>query len=320
MLLSCRRSNAPDVSGIDVNVEVKRFEQELFAIPPDSIPTCYSNLSSEFGSFAHLFGEGIIGAGKRGNPMYYNMIQRFVTDTMILKLRAKVMATFPDTKNLDSELTDAFRRFRYYFPANEVPSVYTFISGFNLSIGIDSGAVVVGLDRYLGEDSPYYSRLGIPKYMQYKMTPKKIPSDVVRAWVLAEFPFNDSIDNIMTHMVWEGGLMYITQQLLPDQDLATIFGFTPAQMKFCRSNERLMWTYLVEHKLLFSTKALDITKYINDAPFTSGFPQESPGRATVWLGYRIVESYMKNNEGATLGDLVRITDYSRILNGAKYRP
>lgn len=319
-MFSCSVRDEVNVDDIDVNIEVKRFEQDLFAAGVDSVCSNYEGLRNEYGVFVDLFSEKIIGIGKYGDENFCPIIKSFVTDTMIKGLYTQVQAKFSNTNELNSIFTDAFRRYSYYFPNRLIPHVYTFVSGFNLSVGIDSSSVFIGLDRYLGSDVAYYSMLGIPRYMQQKMTPEKISSDALRAWVMGEFIFNDSIDNLMSNMIWEGEVMYITSKLLPKQSIDKIFGFTPAQMKFCLNNEKLMWTYLIEHKQLFSTNSFDISKFVNDAPFTSGFPQESPGRAVVWLGFRIVESFMKNNPTLTLNDLVQISDYNQIMAGAKYRP
>lgn len=318
--LSCQSAETVDVSGIDLEIDVRHFERDLFALDPDSLQSQYRMLRGVYGDFIDLFPERIIGIGPVETPVFAANMRRFVTDTMILLLDRQVRAAFPDTAALDAAFTDAFRRFHYYFEQNIVPQVFTFISGFNLSVGIDSNAVFIGLDRYLGPEQKYYSMLGIPKYLQQNMIPQKITSDALHAWLLGEFPMNDSVDNVLTNMIWQGELLYICTQLLPNQDVASIIGFTPEQLKFCKNNERMMWTYLVEHKLLFSTNSLDIARFTHDAPFTSGFPQESPGKAAVWLGYRIVDKFMRQNPERTLADLVRIADYSEILSDSKYRP
>ena len=61
-----------------------------------------------------------------------------------------------------------------------------------------------------------------------------------------------------------------------------------------------MWQYLIEKDLLFSTDQLTIRKLTGEAPFTSYFTNESPGRAAVWIGFRIVESYMVKNPDISL--------------------
>jgi hypothetical protein len=91
-------------------------------------------------------------------------------------------------------------------------------------------------------------------------------------------------------------------------------------MKFCRNNESQMWQYLIENDLLFNSDQLTIRKLTGEAPFTSYFTNESPGRAAVWLGFRIVESYMMKNPGVNLGDLMKNTDIQGLLEKAKYNP
>jgi hypothetical protein len=91
-------------------------------------------------------------------------------------------------------------------------------------------------------------------------------------------------------------------------------------MKFCRDNESQMWQYLVEHNLLFNTEQFTIRKLTGEAPFTGYFGKESPGRAAVWLGFRIVESYMIKNPSAKMEDMIKNTDIQGILEKAKYSP
>jgi hypothetical protein len=108
--------------------------------------------------------------------------------------------------------------------------------------------------------------------------------------------------------------------MLPETTDDIIFGFTADQMKFCRNNESQMWQYIIEHNLLFSTDQFTIRKLIGESPFTSYFSRESPGRAAVWIGFRIIESYMMKNPGAKIDDMMKNTDVQGILEKAKYSP
>jgi hypothetical protein len=118
----------------------------------------------------------------------------------------------------------------------------------------------------------------------------------------------------------EGKLKYFEKCMLPATADDLIFGFTPEQMKFCAENESLMWQYLVEHNILFSTDQFTIRKLTGEAPFTSYFGKESPGKAAVWLGFRIVESYMMKNSNEKLSEMILKTDVQEILEKAKYSP
>jgi hypothetical protein len=81
-----------------------------------------------------------------------------------------------------------------------------------------------------------------------------------------------------------------------------------------------MWTHLIENKYLFSTDRFMIDKFILDGPYTRDFGRESPGRAAVWIGYRIVSAYMAKNPGINLSALMAEKDYMKILNQSTYNP
>lgn len=320
-MVSCTSDrDSIDLKSINVRVEVKRFDRALFAVNPDNIKEAIPRLSNEFGNFFTLFGEGIIHIGKVDDAEFASYLENFMTDKMVAEVYKKVQEVFPNLDNLNADLTDAFKRFHYYFPNRGIPSVYTFISGFNQSTVLAEGLLGIGLDRYLGSDYVNYPRLGIPKYSINDMKPSKITSDCMRAWAIGEFPFNDSIDNLINNIIYEGKLMYFTKRMLPEQPDSLIFGFSPKQMAWCEENEKGMWTYLIENKMLFISDSFTMNKYINDAPFTSGFSQESPGRAVVWLGYRIVRSYLKSNKEVTFQKMMMLRDYQKIFNSSRYRP
>ena len=69
--------------------------------------------------------------------------------------------------------------------------------------------------------------------------------------------------------------------------------------------------------MLFSTDGFLIRKFTGEAPFTSYFTEESPGRAVVWTGFRIIERYMRNNPVVTLAELMEMTDCQAILYRGK---
>jgi hypothetical protein len=108
--------------------------------------------------------------------------------------------------------------------------------------------------------------------------------------------------------------------MLPDVPDSLKIGFSADQMKWCRNNESQMWSYLIEHKLLFTTDPLAIQKLTDDAPYTSFYTRESPGRASVWLGWKIVREYARKNPEVTFQEIMAMRDYQKILQGSKYHP
>ena len=77
---------------------------------------------------------------------------------------------------------------------------------------------------------------------------------------------------------------------------------------------------MIEKKLLFETNYLTINKFVNPAPFTSGFPKNSPGQAVLWLGREIIYAYMKRNPEISLSELMMNDNYQRILSESRYEP
>jgi hypothetical protein len=320
LISSCSHDDKIPLDTIDLEINIKRFDQDLFSINIDSVDTELNSLENKYDKFLPIFSQGVIGIGLPEDPNFEDYISSFISDNMVSEANDYVQRIFPNTDELDSELTKAFKRYKYYFPEKQIPEVYGFVSGFNNSIIIADSILGIGFDRYLGRDNKFYPLLGIHKYIQYNMYPDKIPSDAVKSWVLGEFLFNDSIDNLVNNMIYEGMLMYLTKKLLPNQPDSIIFGFTPEQVKWCKRNESQMWGYLVEHKMLFNSDSFTIDQFIGGAPFTHGFTNDSPGKAAVWLGYRIVVRFMERNKEYTLSNLMNETDYQSILNRARYNP
>ena len=141
----------------------------------------------------------------------------------------------------------------------------TYISGFNQSIAITDSVLAIGLDKYLGRDNPVYRELDFSRYLVYNYTPNRIPIDAVRGWIMGDFPYSDSVNNLISHMVYEGKVLYLAAQLLPNVSDSTLFGYSPQQMKWCKSNEKTMWTHLIEQKFLFSTDQFMVAKFVNGA-------------------------------------------------------
>ena len=322
LLASCKQSRTERIvpSNVATHIQLDRFEQDLFSVSPDSLQALVPELRKKYGRFVDLFSEGIIHIGKTDSPEYFNYLSQFLGDTMVQNAYRMSQEKFQNINTIEASFNEAFKRFHFYFPEKPTPKIYTFVSGYNLSLAVDDSILGIGLDRYLGANTVQYTLLGIPRYLVRNMRPEKIPSDAVRAWMYGSFRFNDSINNLASNIIYEGQVMYLTKQMLPQEPDSLIFGFTPNQYRWCFKNEKAMWTNLIENKLLFSTNTLDINKFINEAPFTSGFPQESPGRAAVWIGYRIVESLMKHNDTLTLSEMMGISDYQKFLAMSRYKP
>jgi len=322
-ITSCRKNHYKvNTSSINAKVEVKRLEADLFTMNPNEIPLKVPMLKEKYKGFLQYFSY-VINAGDIKEDSFGDFLVKFCTDKQNNDVYALTMKLYPDIKKVESGLQDAFRHYLYYFPKEHVPGVFTCITGFNNSIIIGDSAIGIGLDRYLGADCKYYPMLEIYKYMAVRMTPENIVPDCMYGFGASEWDFaamKYPADNVMAEIIHNGKIKYFEKCMLPESTDELIFGFTKEQLKFCKNNEGTMWQYLVEHDMLFNTEQFTIRKLTGEAPFTSYFSKESPGRAAVWIGFRIVESYMMKNPGVKLADLMTNTDVQSILEKSKYSP
>ncbi len=311
-------------SNIDLAINIQRFEKSLFELKPESIPENIPSLEGEYGQFLSLFAY-VLNIGQPGDSTFPNMLKSFATDRLNNEVFQATLESYPDIISIENELTSNFMHYLYYYPERDVPKIYTFISGFNSSIIIDEQILAIGLDRYLGADCKYYPQLGIPNYQSRNMIRGKIPYDCMYAWASTEFNFEGNgntevADNVINNILFEGKLNYFVNAMIPEANEAMIFGFTDEQLEWCKANEGDMWTYLVENQLIYNTERFTIRKLIGDAPFTSFFPKESPGKAANWLGYQIIKQYLEKNGNTSLQELMEDADYQKILQLSKYDP
>lgn len=321
ILLACSRNPLNvDISGIREEIRIIRYEQELMKLASQPSMEEWMDLHARFPDFSDLFTSQIIRIGFPDEEGNTDGIRTFLNDTMITSVYRLSEERFKGFDPIRAELVNAFKRYRYHFPEKPLPDVYTCISGFNESAFVAEGLIGISLDKYLGNDVSYYSMLGLPRYKQRKMVPEMIPSDAVYVWALGEFEMDPKASTLLDHMIHQGKIIYFMKAMLPLTSDTLITGYTKKQLKWCSDNEAQMWTYLIERDMLYSTKQMDIVRYMNDGPQTNGFPPESPARTGAWLGWQIVKQYMRKNPDTTLRRLMDNNNYQEILHKSAYLP
>jgi hypothetical protein len=309
-----------NVSGIDLTLTIKRLDRDIFNVTTENKKIAIQKLRKTYGSFFDEYNENVIALGNPSDSLYGSYLNTFLTDSMRVMSKLKIDSAFVDLTDLEKKLEDGFRHYKYYFPGKLIPKVFTIISGFNQSVVMTSDAIGISLDNYLGTNCPFYAMLGLPEYKRENMYNDKIPTDVLYNWALSEFVFDESTNNMISNMIYQGKLLYFLDAMFPDEPAHIKIGYRPDKLEWCIKNEAGMWTYLVEHKLLFTTDRMNIVRFIGPAPFTSVFTNASPGRTGSWLGWQIVKKYMKKNSNISLPMLMSDNDYQKILNDSGYSP
>jgi len=323
MLLGCKRDPySVNVGKIECDIEIKDLGKDIFETSPPSLGMMADSLRVSYGTALATYST-VVGLGSPYDEKWKSSFILFATDLHNLALYDSVRQVWPVLKPLEESLERAFKHYLFYFPEADVPKVITCITAFNNSIVIDDSLLMIGLDRYLGAGSKYYPALGIFKYQSRKMTPSYTVTDCMHAWASTEWDYRDAgyvTGNLLTSIIHESKLVYLTRCMVPSAPDTIVFGFTKKQLDFCRENEAQVWQYLISQDLLFTTDGFLIRKFVGEAPFTSYFTEEAPGRTVVWTGFRIIERYMRNNPRISLKELMETTDCQAILTGARYNP
>jgi len=319
---SCKRNKLKvDISAIKNNIEIVHFTDELFDLDTTNLTQSLTNFSNKYPDFFDLFTYRIIRIGGIADSGFVDLMHQFLTDTMILNVNKLVGEEFGDFVETEKKLNKAFKYYQYHFPNKMLPKIYIYTSGFNQSVVTAQNIIGISLDKYLGSDCPYYKMLNsTPAYKAKNMHKNKITSDVIYAWAASDYEISENSTTLLDNMIYQGKLMYFVDAMLPDEEDSLKIGFTSDQIKWCRNNEAQMWSQLIERNMLYSNQRMDIIRYINPSPTTSGFPLESPGRTGVWIGWQIVRKYMDKFPETSLADLMTNNDYQQILNDSAYFP
>lgn len=327
--VSCSKSKTGAPQAADVKpaakaleVKILRFDKDLAVLDVNNLNPSIPIIKKKYGSIIDLFSDGILGIGKTSDPSYIEGLRAFLTYPVVQEAFSASSKVFtPEViSSLEKDLSDAFTLYKGTFPNNVIPrTFFAYVAGFNQSIMVTDDALGVGVDKYLGANYVNYPNMGFPRYLTAKMVKERIPVDAMYAWANSDFPIRKESEPLLSHIVYQGKLMYLVSQMLPDAADTLVFGFTKMQMKWCKKNEKMMWEYLVGQSLLFNSESFVRTKFIDEAPFTNVFSTDSPGKAAVWLGFKIVSNYMRNTK-STLADLMKEDDFQKVLAAAKYRP
>lgn len=304
--ISCKKENEIEqkVAAVAVKeVNIERFDKLFFESKSANLP----QLKQQFPFF--------FPAGTPDQVWVQRMQEPFLR-----QLYTEAQKQYPDVKGLEDDFEDLFKHIKFYYPKFKDPRVITMINDDETTKALYSrDLVIVPLSLYLGKDNKIYE--GLPKYQVQEFERSQILPDVVTSFSNGKIaPATDR--TLLSMMIYYGKELYMKDLLLPDTADHEKIGYTAEQLKWCFANEAEMWRYFVEEKLLYDTNSKLPGRFINPAPFSKFYLEidnESPGRTGQWIGWQIVRSYMENNNGVTLPDLLK-KDAKEIFEKSKYKP
>jgi gliding motility-associated lipoprotein GldB len=303
-ILSCKNKKEEiDVSGIDVVLNIQRFDQEYHQINKKNFPALKTK-------YPYLFPNGT------SDSVWFAR----KNDSLTQVLYKESKQVFGDFSKEKKELTSLFKHVKYYYPTFKAPKVITLQSNLDLEnqvIYADS-LLLISLDTYLGKDKIYYSNY--PSYLKGNFEKAHLSTDVALAIAYQIAP-HISHRLFIERIIASGKLKYAMLQFLPDKTETQIMGYTQEKMNWATHDEEHIWKFFIEKEYIYSTNKELQERFIDPAPFSKFYfvsDSESPGQIGVWLGLQIVTSYMENNK-VSLPEMMA-TKPIYIFNKSKYKP
>src|SRR5690606_1139002 len=123
--LTCNNKKVEDVSHIDLNIIIERFDMDLDQAGIDTAK--HADLREKYTWFYRDYMSGMLAIGHPSDPEFYSQLQEVMKDPDYIALKESTARAFPDLKKQETELTDAFKRIKYHFPEQKLPKLISFI-------------------------------------------------------------------------------------------------------------------------------------------------------------------------------------------------
>ncbi len=222
-------------------------------------------------------------------------------------------------------LQNAFGRFNRHFPEYPIPHIDLGYTGFNYSAYPTDEILLVGCEFFIGQNHPAVKGLPphiYPRYMQERMVPEHLVADALRGWLLVQFQqeYYPDRGRLAEELLYWGKVLFIARCIAPEISPHQLFDWTQEEWQWIREHELQIWMELRKEEFLYTTKRMDIQRWIADAPFTKAgaVPQDSPDRLGWYMGMRWVEDYMLRHPEMSLSSLMDQQDVLPFLQA--YRP
>lgn len=313
---SCKESKcikAPDVSHIDVKVEIERLDRKLYKIPT-------KEALEEILITNPLFAEEFLMISEYPSPVlvvdrFYNLMNSGQIDSLFIE----VETAFGEMDDIREEFVQAFKYLKYYYPDFREPRIQTVVTGIANDLYISDSLIIIGLDFYLGPHGKYRPH-DIPAYLLKRYQKAYLVPQIMLMSTNYYNATNYADKTALADMVYYGKAYYMAKNLMPCTADSLLTGYTSSETSDIDKHEQVIWAGILENELLFETSNMLKDKFLSERPKTYELGENCPGRIGRWVGWKIVNKFMDQHPEMTLPQLMQTDDAQRIFNESKYKP
>ncbi len=319
IVASCNNNQHPDVSHIDVKLNILRFEKDLFEYKLKN----YDEFKSKYGYFIDDYLLKMFQFSS-DTQVAFTQLMALKNDERIRKIYTEVKNKYDDFSFHEKALTSAYKYFKYHFPKEKIPNIITCINGFNIynMNGVGIGYQNIGLDMHLNPNFKGYDYVQIEKYWHKILTEETIAPMNMVAHINDLFSTYNKSEKFIDDMVYQGKLLYCLDAFFPQLKDHFKIGLTETELKWMQNEEKNIWALLVKDKYFYETSKMRYMKLLTEGPRTAAdhVPYDAPAMIGKYAGWMMVRNYMKKNKNVTLEQLMKNSNSQEIMQKSGYKP
>ena len=318
---------APDVSEMDISIQIERFDQDLFNLDTTNIEAGLEELYKKYPEFADFYFQ-ILGFKGEGAPdsAFHEILSGYINHPFSKQVYDTTQIVYGDVSDIELELSESFKYLQHYLPSQKVPRILSMYSEFTdyMIIPPFENMYVVSLEYFFGPDYEIYYALPqqpVPYYVARTQNRDHLPAKILNG-IITKHIIPDSTmvtHSLLDNMILNGKRLYLLDKILPCTPDSVKFGYSKGQTKFVKDNEFQMWKEVFAGKL-YDTDYKSFQKYIGPSPNSPDMPAGAPGNTGSYVGFKIIESFMERNPNYSMEQLIKIEDSKEILIKSRYKP
>ena len=186
LFTSCGISTGKGTEQKEEEISVLRYDKLLSEYVRSNSFSAMQKLTMDYRMPTKILIEDILSIGTVKDDTISQRLQKFYSDTTLVRLLSDVEAKYPNLDEVEKGLSKGFRKLKKEVPDTKVPFIYSQVSAFNESIILVDSLLGISLDKYMGEDYPLYKRF----YYDYQcrsMRPERIVTDCFSFYLLSRY-------------------------------------------------------------------------------------------------------------------------------------
>lgn len=222
--IGCQWQLRPDDKDTDVsNISVQRYDriESLYLTTGDF--AALQQLNTYFPEQTRMLLEDVLHLGQVNDADINTKFLYFFQDSILQRMLTDVQQQYADMDDINEELSEAFSRLHEEFPKIEMPDIYAQIGSFDQSIIVGTGMLGISLEKYLGEDYPFYQdHYGAEQRSLMKRS--MIVPDCLAFFILSQFPLSHAKQGQQQERDWHmGKIQWAVNQLMGSDIFTTPF-------------------------------------------------------------------------------------------------